>query len=184
PDRPLPDPAKPAVVHTFRRDKHTIRVETRLEERSYRALLVYAFGSGDRGLTPVGRDESGRWYELRMSRYADGPAWDRTTGHRVTPATPAEWLGLVLGDDELRRCVDCHATAPRAARADSGAIAGDGGIGCERCHGPGGNHLRAVAAGLGDPAIARPKRAPGEPIVRLCGQCHSPKGRAVSPSEP
>ena len=184
PDRPLPDPANPAVVHTFRRDGPAIRVETRLGDRSYRALLAYAFGSGDRGLTPVGRDESGHWCELRLSRYADGPAWDQTTGHPKAPAEPAQWLGLTLSDDELRRCVDCHTTAPRAARPDAGILARDGGIGCERCHGPGGNHLQAVALGKADLAIARPKLASGAPIVRLCGQCHSPKGRTVSPSEP
>jgi hypothetical protein len=100
------------------------------------------------------------------------------------PAVPLEWLGKTLNGDELRRCVDCHTTAPRAAQSDAGTLAGDRGIGCERCHGPGGNHLKAVAAGLTDLAIARPKLVSGEPIVRLCGRCHSPKGRMVSPSDP
>jgi hypothetical protein len=185
PDRALPDPANPEVVHTFRHEGDSTRVETCTAGRpAYRAVLAYAFGSGDRGLTPVGRDEAGRWYELRMSRYADGPVWDVTTGHERAPAAPSEWLGKTLSADELRRCVDCHTTAPRAARGDAGALAGERGIGCERCHGPGGHHLRAVAAGLADPAIVRPERAAGEPIVRLCGQCHSPRGRSVSPTDP
>jgi tetratricopeptide (TPR) repeat protein len=184
PADPLPDPANPAVVHMFRREGETTRIETRVDGQPYRALLAYAFGSGDLGLTPVGRDEAGAWYELRMSRYADNLAWDRTTGQEIVPTVPSEWLGKTLNGDELRRCVDCHTTAPRAARTDAGALAGDRGIGCERCHGPGGNHLKAVAAGLADLAIARPKLVSGEPIVRLCGRCHSPKGRTVSPSDP
>jgi hypothetical protein len=180
----VPDPADPAVVHTLRRHGGAIQAEVTAGGRIDRAVLAYAFGSGDRGLTPVGRDSAGRWRELRISRYADGPAWDQTTGHPQTPATPEEWLGLTLSDDQLRRCVDCHTTAPRAARADAGALAGEHGIGCERCHGPGGHHLQAVARGWADLAIARPKLASGEPIVRLCGHCHSPQGRTVSPADP
>jgi hypothetical protein len=180
----VPDPADPAVVHSLRRAGQAVRVETSVAGRLYRTVVAYAFGSGDRGLTPVGRDDEGSWCELRMSRYADGPTWDVTTGHDRTPTAPAEWLGKTLSADELRRCVDCHTTAPRAARADAGPLAADHGIGCERCHGPGGHHLKAVAAGLADLAIARPKLARGEPIVRLCGQCHSPKGRTVFPADP
>ncbi len=184
PDHALADPADPAVFHTIRRVAEAVHVETQAEGRTYRAVLAYAFGSGDRGLTPVGSDESGRWCELRMSHYADGPVWDVTPGHETTPTVPSDWIGKSLNEDALRHCVDCHTTAPRAARADAGALASERGIGCERCHGPGGNHLKAVAAGLADLAIARPKLARGEPIVRLCGHCHSPKGRTVSPSDP
>jgi hypothetical protein len=181
----LPDPANPAVVHTLRRDGEAIWVETRTAERTYRALVAYAFGSGDRGLTPVGRDEQRRWRELRMSRFADGRVWDLTSGHDLAPAAPSEWLGKTLSADELRRCIGCHATALRAERADAGPFGAEGGIGCERCHGPGGNHVNAVAAGLADLAIARPKLVSGEqPIIRLCGQCHSPRGLKVSPSDP
>ena len=121
PDGPLPDPANPSVVHTLRREQDESRVETDIAGGPpYLALIAYALGSGDRGLTPVGRDEDGRWCELRMSRYADGPTWDLTTGHERTPAARSEWLGKTLSDDELRRCVDCHTTAPRAARSTPG----------------------------------------------------------------
>jgi hypothetical protein len=184
PEAPLPDPAKPSVVHTFGHEGQTIRIETRVEGQTYRAVLAYAFGSGKLGLTPVGHDEAGQWYELRMSRYTDGPAWDRTTGQEIVPAVSSEWLGKALSGDELRRCIDCHTTAPRAARSNAGVLAGDRGIGCERCHGPGGNHLWAVAAGLSDLAIARPKLVSGKPIVQLCGRCHSPRGLTVSPLDP
>jgi hypothetical protein len=184
PDRPMPDPVNAAVVHRLHREQGEIQVETQAEGRTYQALLVYAFGSGDRGLTPVGRVEAGNWCELRMSRYAGGSLWDVTTGHEARPSTASDWLGKAVSADELRQCVGCHTTAPRAARTDAGALRGDRGIGCERCHGPGGHHVEAVAAGLNDPAIARPRLARGEAIVRLCGQCHSPKGRTVSPNDP
>ena len=100
PDHALADPANPAVVHTIRRVNEAVRVETRAEGRTYRAVLAYAFGSGDRGLTPVGNDESGRWCELRMSRYADGPVWDVTPGHE---AVPTGVLGLARQEPERGR---------------------------------------------------------------------------------
>jgi hypothetical protein len=55
----------------------------------------------------------------------------------------------------------------------SGPAAADRAIGCERCHGPGGNHLRAIEAKLADPAIVNPAEAPAEGRLRVCGQCHS-----------
>ena len=134
PAGPIADPADSRIVHSLHHDGDATRIETRAEGQTFRAVLAYAFGSGDRGLTPVGRDEAGHWCELRMSRYADGPVWDVTTGHSRTPAVSSEWLGKTLSEDELRQCVDCHTTAPRAARDDAGALANDRGIGCERCH--------------------------------------------------
>jgi hypothetical protein len=184
PEGPVPDPADRAVQHVMRHAGREIQVEARVGERTYEAVLAYAFGSLDRGLTPIARDAHGDWYELRLSHYAEGPAWDRTTGHELRPGEDAEWLGKLLSADELRRCIDCHTTAPRIAWPDAGALAGEHGIGCERCHGPGGNHLKAVAAGLEDLAIARPKLTSGPPIVRLCGACHSPRGRTVSARDP
>ena len=48
----------------------------------------------------------------------------------------------------------------------------DRGIGCERCHGPGGSHRRAVEAHFPEPAIARPRLASAAQVVALCGDCH------------
>ena len=99
------------------------------------------------------------------------------------PPAPAEYLGQALTADAVRRCVLCHVTDPRAVLEQTGPTASDHGIGCERCHGPGGNHLLAVAAKFPDLAIARPSLVSGGPVVKLCGQCHSPLGRQVSPEE-
>ena len=68
-----------------------------------------------------------------------------------------------------------HRQAPRPA---------DHSIGCEKCHGPGGNHLLAVAARFPDLAIARPSLASGARVVKICAQCHSPRAKAVEPDDP
>ena len=60
----------------------------------------------------------------------------------------------------------------RGGKDRVGPESADRGIGCERCHGPGGNHLAAVGAGLADPAIINPALADSEGITKLCSDCH------------
>ena len=60
-------------------------------------------------------------------------------------------------------------------------MAADRGIGCERCHGPGGNHLRAIEAKLPDLAIVNPAEAPAQGRIRVCGQCHGNRQESPLP---
>ena len=68
-------------------------------------------------------------------------------------------------------------TRPRDFRDPSddgrpGPEAADHGIGCERCHGPGQNHLDAIAASFPDHAIVNSGTAPASSIVEHCADCH------------
>ena len=62
----------------------------------------------------------------------------------------------------------------------------DRAIGCERCHGPGGNHVAAVSLRFADLAIAaEPSRASPSAIFNMCDQCHSPRGTmSITPDDP
>jgi len=182
-----PDPVDSRVTHTIRKFGDRLEQETQTPERFYRAVVDYAFGSGDRGRTLVGHDSSGRMFELRMSVYHETtlqPTWDVTSGHAPHPATDQGFLGMSLTDDAVRRCFACHVTNPQAHFETPGPEAADKAIGCEKCHGPGGNHLLAVKAGFPDLAIARPALVSGASVVKICAQCHSPKGRNVMPDDP
>jgi len=181
------DPDQPKVTHTLRRlDGGRLQQETQVESQVLRAVVEYAFGSGDRGITLIGRDQQGQARELRLSHYVDGKesCWDVTSGHPRNPSEIAEYLGRPLSGDAVRRCFLCHVTDPRAVLETTGPLASDQGIGCEKCHGPGGNHQVAVKAKFPDLAIARPTMASGSRVVALCAQCHSPRGRTVSPDDP
>ena len=187
PDGVVPDPGDPkGVDHRARRQGDLVEWESRAGGKSATATVRYAFGSGDRGITPIAVDGAGRVLEIRLSRYGDLGGWDVTTGHPMKPGSPtAEGaLGLPLGADELRNCLACHTTDFRASRDRDGPTGKEAGLGCERCHGPGGNHLAAVALGLPDPAIARPKKATAEQVTRLCAECHSPGNRPIRPGDP
>src|SRR5262249_2692274 len=114
----------------------------------------------------------------------DGSGWDVTSGHPERPSQLDEYLGRPLNEDGVRRCLLCHVTDHRSVIEGTGPVSSDRGIGCERCHGPGGNHLMTVQAGFPDLAIARPTLATGIRGVKLCAQCHSPRGRIVARDDP
>ncbi len=175
PARPVPDPDDRAVTHAFDRGAGRPTVQTRVGDRVFQTVVDYAFGSGDRGLTLVGHDDGGRPYEYRLSRYSDPPGWDVTSGQPRGTGQSELYQGMRITADAVRRCLVCHTTDARSIVTGKGPEAADAAIGCERCHGPAGNHLLALKAHAEDPAIARPRLASGAAVVKLCAQCHSPR---------
>jgi tetratricopeptide (TPR) repeat protein len=176
PDRPIADPDDPAVRHTFQREGDRIRFKTTANDRVSSAIVAYAFGSPDRYVSLVGPDEHGRNHILRLSHFQAGrdSGWVRTTGHSADAGGGRDILGKPLDEvDGIQKCLFCHSTNPRAVLEQSGPEAQDRAIGCERCHGPGEPHLKAVAAKFSDLAIINPTNADGPGRVRLCGQCHA-----------
>jgi tetratricopeptide (TPR) repeat protein len=183
----FPDPAEPAVRHTLRWTSNgRLEQQTEVAGQILRAVAEYALGSGHRGLTFVGHDEGGQARRFRLSHYGPGSeaGWDITFSHSRQPSEAAQYLGQALTEDSLRRCFLCHVTEPRAVQDDVGPLASDRGIGCEKCHGPGGNHELAVKAGFPDLAIASAGIASGSRVVRLCAQCHTPDDRPVRLEDP
>lgn len=184
PKQPVPDPGDAKVVHDYQKVEDHVEVETRIDDRIVRSIIDYAFGTGDRGLTLVGHNDKNHYFESRLSYYGDNKAWDVTSGQDRVPRHEALYQGSILTLDVVRRCILCHQTNPMAVLSATGPEAADRAIGCEKCHGPGGDHVRAVNAPdakvdpsvfLRDMAIARPSLTYGEPILKLCGQCHDPR---------
>jgi predicted CXXCH cytochrome family protein len=173
PGQPLVDLNNAQVTHTFRKASDNVEVEARVENQTFTAMVEYAMGSNHQGRSFVGHDRQGQARELRISEYPSAPAWSRTSEHPAEPPDSDGYLGRPIAEESLRRCVHCHATNFRAVQQPTGRPeASDHGIGCERCHGPGGHHLRAVEERFPDLAIARPRLATAERVVALCGQCH------------
>ncbi len=190
PDRPVPDPLDPHVLHGFaRKADDRIDMETRDEKGQVaRAVVAYAMGSGEHGVTMVTRDVPGGIpRELRISYYTAERAWRATKGVNALPHDPSDFIGLELSDRSLRQCLHCHTTWFRTALPDPecapGPEATDRGIGCERCHGPGLNHVKAVASGFAEMAIGATKSSPPRRLLRSCNECHASNG-SVEPSDP
>ncbi len=185
PKKPVPDPAVPGVTHAFSREVGTIKLETRDGDSVRSALVAYALGSDHHGQTLIGRDEHGKARVFRLSMFDHHALWALTPNVPPPRADdPDEVMGQYLSTDALQTCLDCHVTSLRAARDRSVPEAADRGIGCERCHGPGSNHLAAVAAHFDDLAIARPKLASAPQITRLCAACHNSDNLPLSETDP
>lgn len=183
PDAPIVDPGDPTTTHTIHRDGDVLRWESRSKGRVVAAVVDYLFGSGDRGVTPVGHDDAGHPVELRLSHYKELDGWDITTGQPKHPEHSGPSVGEPLRPDSVRHCLACHTTNWRASRDPKQPVSADHGIGCERCHGPAGLHARAMEIGFPEPAIARLQLADTEAIMRLCSNCHAPS-TTVSRTDP
>lgn len=175
PDGPLPDPDEPGVSHRVGRSGDVLEVETRVDGRSFRAVVEAAFGDPDRYVTMVSRDDSGTHRTLRHSfhRTSNGSGWDRTLGDTGRADRLSNALGRPIDSrDGVVRCLACHATNVRFGTDRFGPETADSAIGCEHCHGPGAHHVEAVSAGLPDLAIVDPSSAPTVAVTDSCSSCH------------
>jgi hypothetical protein len=118
-------------------------------------------------------------YWIELGRWVNSPGYLDGTANFDRPVIP--------------RCVECHATyfepltpAPLGNRYDqSNFILG---ISCERCHGPGQEHVsrhRSAATASTGPAadsIVNPDRLPRDKQIDLCAQCHGGLGEEIAPA--
>jgi hypothetical protein len=83
-------------------------------------------------------------------------------------------LGIPQDQATIKRCFNCHS---RSSFPDLSNI--ELGVQCERCHGPGSDH---VASPKGT-NILNSGRFPAEASVMVCGECHrTPPRRGSSPT--
>lgn len=160
-------------------------------------LLEYAFGSGRHALTFVEmagktpRKTAG--VEHRLTYFQARGRLGVTPGQVPGSDVPVETIvpsGRTLDDEHMRKCFSCHSTV----MSDRGDDCLDPAtlrmsIGCERCHGPGKDHIQAARSD--SPSLAMrfgPGRATAIEEIRLCGECHrlpemAPPG-ALRPDNP
>jgi tetratricopeptide (TPR) repeat protein len=140
--------------------------------------IDYGIGSGDRARSYLHRTAAGELLELPLTWYAENgghwgmsPAYDR-------PDHPGFSRRVTF------RCMFCHnaypAVAPgsddsdAATRFSAGAL--PEGIDCQRCHGPGREHMDAVRRGLAADVVRRailnPAKLAPERQMEVCLQCH------------
>lgn len=170
--RTVHDRSSDASLTLTRPEASSIRlIATKGAARST-ATLEWAFGSGLKGITPLGRTAAGAWIESRLTWYANLQGIDFTTGSsQYDPADARESLGRELTPSEVAECFGCHTTGydPRSgtpARNEMGIL-------CERCHGPGLAHVRAATRGnTVKGTIFNPVRLGGFAQAQMCGACH------------
>jgi predicted CXXCH cytochrome family protein len=87
---------------------------------------------------------------------------------KVLPATwdsKAKTWKPTAAVDGATQCVGCHTTGHNTADNTSTQL----GVGCESCHGPGGDHVGAPKK----TTIVNPKNLTPAQQAMVCGQCHS-----------
>jgi predicted CXXCH cytochrome family protein len=139
--------------------------------------IDFVLGSGNHARTYLTRTPEGRIYELPLAWYSEkdghwgmNPAYD----HANHPD---------FRRDILHECLFCHTAYPDIAPGTDlvgseprfpGAI--PEGIDCQRCHGPGRDHIEAVKAGRDleqiQKAIVNPSKLDAERQMDVCMQCH------------
>lgn len=149
-----------------------IRLTSNNASASSAAQLEWAFGSGTKGITPIGRTSSGKWVESRLTWYESLAGIDFTTGaSKYDPKDALESLGRSLTQREVAECFGCHTTGfDETASTPKGDELG---VRCERCHGPGSAHVAAATAGQPiDSTIFNPVTLAGFAQTQMCGACH------------
>ena len=132
--------------------------------------LAYFVGSGAtaRSYLVAG---NGFLYEAPAAYYSASAKWDLAPGYDsyaypfvTRPAMPA--------------CLTCHASFLDMVAGTQNRYGtppfGEGGVACERCHGPGEEHIARMQAGRGGEgaAIVNPAKLTPDRRDSVCAQCH------------
>lgn len=137
----------------------------------------WVLGSGQRSRTYLYRTPGGELYQLPVAWYTRESAWGMAPGYDK----PAH---LGVSRRVQRECMFCHNAYPDVPAGSDEyfepqrfPVELPHGIGCQRCHGPGAEHVRqglaeavdfkALAASIVDPAELEPERR-----REVCYQCH------------
>lgn len=188
------EPSKETVLGSFTPPAN--RLETgnpalwfEMEQRDTGRYVTARYGDGrsrsERIDVVVGSGKLGQTYlswrgaalfELPVSYLTVAGAWRNSPGSRYKDGT-ADFDRVIVP-----RCLECHATWFGISPSFAGGYVREGavlGISCERCHGPGAEHVafhRAHPDSKEPVAITHPADLPRERSLELCGQCHGGVG--------
>ena len=143
--KPLKWPRSQAFARPrYRRDPAGVFLEIHDERGAvHRARVAAVFGSGNRGFTPLSAEEGRGIRELRLSYFRSGDHWRMTPGSRDDP----DPLGYVRSAEGSKFCLKCHTTALAFGEDRQDIENSVFRVGCERFHGPGSAHVKAVNEG-------------------------------------
>ena len=162
----------------FYQRRHQIGPDGR-EVNSLEERVDYVIGSGDQARSYLHRNSEGRLIELPVSWYSEaGGYWAMTPGY--DQAAQEDFHGSISYD-----CIFCHDAYPRAIASQAVRESGEPifvsrlpeGIDCQRCHGPGKEHVEAASSDKATisqirDAIVNPARLSRERQLEVCMECH------------
>lgn len=138
--------------------------------RHGRKPLAYFVGSGAVARSYL-LSADGFLYEAPLTYYSGSAKWDLAPSYS-SYAYPYMTRPIVPG------CLNCHASALSAMAGTQNRFGSppfrEGGVACERCHGPGETHIAKMQAGRaqGGSSIINPAKLSPERRDSVCAQCH------------
>ena len=177
-------PPGPRRYSVERRDDGVYHHETMVDAQGEiydQALPVkFTLGSGHRGHSYL-IDHDGILFQSPIGWFTQGGKWDLSPGYR--PQSHQRFERRV-GDG----CLYCHsgrvATKPNESDRYASPAFHEMAIGCERCHGPGQQHVKSQTAAKttsgGDATIVNPAKLDSARRDSVCYQCHL-QGESVIP---
>lgn len=141
--------------------------------------IDYVIGSGNQARSYLHRTPEGKFVELPVSWYSQGEGhWGMTPGY--DRPDQRDFHGTISYE-----CLFCHDAYPPSD--GRGQIRGEGdavingplpeGIDCQRCHGPGSEHVAAAVSQRATPEMIRsriinPARLSRNAQLEVCMECH------------
>lgn len=181
----FPDPEDPESVWRYIVSGDHIEAEKIENGRNICFSLDYAIGSGEQGMTFLSLiyNRSLNQYqglEHRLSYYHSAHSMDVTPGQgqKDTAGTniSRDSSGRLMDQRSMVKCLDCHATVTSNRKpGDFDPVSLVPNISCERCHGPGKDHVEAARNGLNEKSLEMPlgvATATPSRQIRECGTCH------------
>ncbi len=179
--RETEDPDQTGVTWRYRREDGQLIAERRASGRVERYPLEFALGSGQHAVTFLTRLDRGRDFpeglEHRLTYFAHDDQMGLTPGQGPgTEEADRSPGGARLAAKVLLDCLECHGTPTARPKGGIDVTTLVPNVTCERCHGPGREHVESARTGRASPnELAMPfgpGRASGPEQVALCGHCH------------
>ena len=153
----------------FHHERLTDEEGTELYDQSVQ--IAYALGSGHQGRSYL-IDRGGWFFMSPITWYSHARRWDLSPGFKLP-------IHRRFERRIIAECLDCHVGRVNSVRGAENRFATppffEAAIGCERCHGPGGEHASLHRQGSvdrdHDPIVNPAKLEPGA-REDVCAQCH------------
>jgi Flp pilus assembly protein TadD len=134
--------------------------------------IDYIIGSGQHTNSHI-MQLNGYYYQVPVTFYTQKGVWDMAPGFERGYNSR---FGRTIGPE----CITCHNSYPvQDQKAPNKFFEMPNGITCERCHGPGGEHVAQMETGMLvdtsrfiDYSIVNPRKLPVDLQIDLCQRCH------------
>ena len=138
--------------------------------------VAWVVGSGNRARSYLYRTDWGEMFLLPVGWYSEDSKWEMSPGFEF-----ANHPGITRSVP--RKCMFCHNAYPEVPAGSDAPWVGDTfpetlpeGTGCQRCHGPGADHIQSALSGnevtVTRSRIVNPAKLTPELRDSVCFQCH------------